>query len=224
MVALAECFSVPLGLATAVWLSEFAPPSPILHRLERILIGFQSIPAIVVGLVAYQLLIGRMGWPLSVGTGTVALAALNVPQVVVFSRLAMGAVPESLREGSYALGATSLQTVWRMVLPASLASLVDQLGLSVARLVGETALLIFTAGINVGPRWGWFQPGETLAIHLWYVRTEGLMPDRASVSAQTGILLVALTTLAIVVGKVGAERIRAGQGGLRAITNDRGKE
>ena len=213
MVSLAECFSLPLGWCAAVWLSEYVRPSSTVRWLERLFIGLQSIPAIVVGLVAFQVIIGALHWPLSVGTGTVALAILNLPQVVVFSRQAMAGVPQSLREGSLALGATPFQTVWTMVLPASLASLVDQMGLSWARLAGEAALLIFTAGLNVGPHWGWFQPGETLAVHLWSVRTEGLMPDRASLAAETGILLIAMTALAIVAAKLLSNRITRRQRG-----------
>ena len=213
MVALAECLSLPLGLATAIWLGDAKLPRRVRDGLDGFFISFQSIPAIVVGLVAFEVLVGYFHWPLSVATGTLALAVLNVPQVVVFSRQAMAAVPDAWREGSLALGATALETVWRMVLPASLLALVDQLGLSFARLAGESALLIFTAGLNVGPHWGWFQPGETLAVRLWQVRTEGLMPDRAALAAETGMVLLAITALALVGSKVWSLRLKAYQSG-----------
>jgi phosphate transport system permease protein len=217
MVLLAEVFSIPLALGLAIWLHEFAPRAAWLSLVERILLGFQGIPTVIVGLLVFQVMIGWLAWPLSVGTGTIALSVFNLAQGVVMGRHAIEGVPEALREGSLALGATPMQTVWRMVLPASLGSLVDQLGLSWARLSGEAALLIFTAGVNVGPHWGWFEPGETLAVHLWYVRTEGLMPDRVSIAAGTGLVLVLLTAAAIIVAKVWANRIRRRQQGIQRV-------
>ncbi len=212
MVILAEGLSVPPGMAVAVWLTDYAPMASWVRWLTRVLIAFQSIPAIVIGLIVYQTFVDRLGWPLSVGTGTIALAVLNLPAVAVLGATVLGEVPGRLREGSLALGATRIQTVWHIVLPDALPALVDQLGYSWARLAGETAALIFTAGINVGPRWGWFQPGETLAVHFWYVRTEGVMPDWRSVAAATGLVLVLITGAAVAGGKLWAARILAKRG------------
>ncbi len=212
MVMLAECFSAPVGMAVAVWLTDYAPPAAWVGWLKRVLIGFQSIPAIVVGLIVYQTLVDGLGWPLSVGSGTIALAVLNLPAVAVLGATVLSEVPGRLREGSLALGATRIQTVWRLMLPAALPALIDQLGYSWARLAGETAALIFTAGINVGPRWGWFQPGETLAVHFWYVRTEGAMPDWRMVAAATGLVLVTITAGAVLGAKLWAARILAKRG------------
>lgn len=207
MVGTAEAASLVLGLGAAVWRTEVAKPGPAIHGYDRLVAATQSLPSIVIGLVVFQVLVQELGWPLSVGAGTVALALLNWPVAARSGQLAFQRVPADLRDASAALGATRMDTFWRLVLPMSLGELVDQAGTGWARLSGEAAALIFTAGINVAPHFGWFQPGETLAVHFWYLRMEGLMPDRAALAAQTGAVLLAMTVVVVLAGKWAARRI-----------------
>lgn len=215
MVLAAEALSWPLAWAAAIWRVEYAPRPTLVRVYDLLLMAFQSLPGIALALVLFSVLVIDWGWPLSVATGTVALAVLNWPVAAVLCQEAMARVPEAWREGSWALGATRFQTLTRIVIPAALPDLAAGLGLSLARLSGETAVLIFTAGVNVGPQWGWFEPGETLAVHLWYVRTEGLMPDRGAVAAATGTVLLALVALGVLGGRWLARRLGAPKEPLR---------
>ncbi|MDA8193610.1 MAG: ABC transporter permease subunit [Thermaerobacter sp.] len=192
MVMMAMAVIAPLGLAVAVQRVEYGRDVWWTRELDRWSRVFLSVPGIVVGLVAYRVLVAELGWPVSILTGTVALAVLNWPFVAVSAGDALAGVPESLREGSLALGTTRWQTWLFAVLPEALPSLVNGLGLAAARMIGESAALIFTAGVNVSPHWGLAAPGETLAVHLWYIRTEGLMPDATGQAAATGIVLLGL--------------------------------
>lgn len=201
MVVIAEAISLPLGMAAAIWRVEYMTHPAIRRLFDLVTVGFQSLPTIVVALVVFDWVVFALHWPLSVGTGVIALSVLNWPLVVVFAREALEGVSDTLREGSLALGATRFQTLTRMILPAGRGALIDGLGLSVARMTGEAAALIYTAGVNVSVHWGWFQPGEGLAVHLWYVRTEGQMPDRAGVAAATGLVLLLLVLIAVVGSK-----------------------
>lgn len=211
MVGTAEGISLLLGLSAAVWRGEFAGAGPLGRLYDRLVLGMQSLPTIVAGLVVFQILIQALGWPLSVGSGAVTLALINWPVAARAGQLAFGRVPGGLRDASAALGASRTQTFWRLVVPMSLAELADQTGLAWARLSGEAAALVFTAGINVGPRFGWFEPGETLAVHFWYIRMEGLMPDRAALAAQTGVVLLAMTVIVVLAGKWVARQIGGGE-------------
>lgn len=201
MVGMAEVISWPLAWAAAIWRVDYAVAGWQRQAFDTVTLAFQSLPGIVLALVLFSALVVAWGWPLSVATGAVALAVFNWPVAAVLCQEAMANVSEAWREGSLALGATRFQTLTRIVIPAALPELATGFGLSLARLSGETALLLFTAGVNVGPHWGWWQPGESLAVHLWYVRTEGLMPDREVVAAATGTVLLAWVAVAVLGGR-----------------------
>ena len=106
---------------------------------------------------------------------------------------ALKTVPREYREASLALGATKWQTIARVVLPAALPGIVTGVTLTAGRAVGETAILIFTAGTTASrliPDFSLSAGGETLAVHMWYVMAIGLVPDRVDIANGTGALLI----------------------------------
>lgn len=202
MVGLAMAVSVPIGLAAALLRVEYIRDRRVADAIESTAELLASLPSVVVGLGLFALLVGVLHWPFSRLTGTAALVAINIPWAAAAAMGVLKAVPDSLREGSLALGATRFQTVRRVVLPRSWPALVSGLGVGGARLLGESAALIFTAGVNAAPGQGWdlWSPGATLAVHLFYARTEGLMPDANGVAAATGVVLLVLLVLLLAVG------------------------
>lgn len=197
MVFLALAFTLPLALAAAILRVEYGESRGWRREFDRVTRTFLSVPSVVMGLVVYRLLVAGLGWPLSVITGTVALALFNWPFMVVVAQDALQGVPDAIREGSLALGATRFQTLVRAVMPAAMPTLVDGAGMALARLMGESAALVFTAGVNVSAHWGLLAPGETLAVHVWYIRTEGIMADAPQQAAATGVVLLALVFFAL---------------------------
>ncbi len=197
MVAATELITFPLAVMAAVYRVEFAQPSWWTGMMDRFSETMLSVPSMVIGLVVVDILIGRWHWPVSVMTGTVALALMNWPFTLVMVTQALRDIPQSYREGSWALGGTRWQTAWRMVLPQSLSVMIELAGLATARLMGETAVLLYTAGMNVGPHFRITGPGETLAVHLWAVRTEGVMPQATAESAATGVVLLGLVVFVL---------------------------
>ncbi|NMP22140.1 ABC transporter permease subunit [Sulfobacillus sp. DSM 109850] len=195
MVGLALVITAPLGLMVAVYQTEYRqrrrPP------LERVRGTWLAAPTIVIGLVVYRVAVGWFHWPISLLTGTLALAVINWPFMVSISESALGGVPASYRQASLALGASRFETVVRVVIPAAAAPLIEGLGMAAARMAGESAALIVTAGINVSRHWGLLAPGETLAVHIWYLRTEGLAAGRDAASAATGVVLLTLVTVVL---------------------------
>lgn len=195
MVGLALGVTVPLAMGVAVYQREYRlKPAPSLSRLRS---TWLSAPTIVLGLVVYRLVVGWWHWPISLLTGVVALAVINWPFMTTVAAGALDAVPDRYREASLALGATRFETVARVVIPAALGPLIEGVGMAAARLAGESAALIMTAGVNVSRHFGLFSPGETLAVHIWYIRTEGVATNRDSEAAATGIVLLLVITVVL---------------------------
>ena len=137
-------FIVPVGVATAVYLEEFADGTKWWNRMIEVNIqNLAAVPSIVYGILGLAFLVRG---PLSLGhvvlAGGLTLGLLVLPVVIIAAREAIRAVPPSIREGSMALGATQWQTIWRQVLPASVPGVATGVILAVSRAIGETAPLI----------------------------------------------------------------------------------
>ena len=137
-------FIVPVGVATAIYLEEYADESRWYNRfIELNIQNLAAVPSIVYGILGLAFLVRG---PLSLGpvvlAGGLTLGLLVLPVVIVAAREAIRAVPSSIREGSMALGATQWQTIWKQVLPASIPGIATGVILALARAIGETAPLI----------------------------------------------------------------------------------
>lgn len=205
MVGITLVVTIPLGLMTAIFQQEYRGSRRRKRSIEviRLRATLLSVPTIVVALIVYRIAVGWWHWPVSVLTGCLALVVINWPFLAAVSAGALASVPDSYREASLALGASRFETTMRVVLPASLGMLIDGWGLSFARLAGETAALIVTAGVNVSRHWSLLGPGETLAVHMWYIRTEGVSANRDGQAAATGVVLMVLITVVVwIAGRV----------------------
>jgi phosphate transport system permease protein len=202
MTAAALLLSVPVGLGAAILRVEYLGSHSAGARLEEVAELLSSLPSVVIGLGLFSLLIAEWHWPFSRLSGTMALVAINLPWVAASAMGLLKQVPDSFREASLALGATRLRTLTRLLLPSLLPGLVAGLGVGGARLLGESAALLFTAGTNasLGAGLNPMAPGATLAVHLFYVRTEGLMPDANQLAAATGVVLLILLVLMLTLG------------------------
>lgn len=199
MVGMTLIVTIPLGLMTAIYQEEYRqnPAKKRVVTVSRVRSTLLSAPTIVVALVVYRIAVGWWHWPVSVLTGVLTLSVINWPFLATISLQALQGVPDSYREASLALGASRFQTTRGVVLPAALGFLVEGWGLAFARLAGESAALIVTAGVNVSRHWSLFGPGETLAVHIWYIRTEGVSFNRGAEAAATGVVLMALIAVVV---------------------------
>lgn len=186
-------FSLPFGIGAGIYMAEYAKPGTFTNVIRLSVEALASVPSIVLGLFGMIIFVNTLGWSFSIFGGALTLALLNLPVLVRVTEEAIRAVPQSYREGSMALGATRWQTVSRAVLPSALPSVLTGVTLVAGRAIGETAILIYTAGVSVArhfPDWRLFQAGETLAVRIWAVKSEGLVPDADRIAAGTGALLV----------------------------------
>jgi phosphate transport system permease protein len=152
LMILCTVFVVPIGVATAVYLEEFADQDRWFNRVIEVNIqNLAAVPSVVYGILGLAFIVRG---PLSLGpvllAGAITLGLLVLPVVIIVAREAIRAVPPSIREGSLALGATKWQTIWKQVLPGSIAGIATGVILALSRAIGETApLLVIGAGSSL---------------------------------------------------------------------------
>ena len=196
---LSTAITLPIGVGAALYLARFARATRFVAAVRMALDTLSSLPSIVYGLFGFLVFVVQMKMGYSLFAGAVVLALLNLPLVVGIAEESMHAVPRELDEASLALGATAVQTAWRVTLPYAWPGILSALVLSIGRVFAESAPLIMTAGTTISRSTAYsldpFRGRETLAVHLWYVNSAGLSPDRAEVSAGTAAVLVVLVAL-----------------------------
>ncbi len=198
LMAITAVIVIPLGVATAIYLEEYADHTRWYNRLVEINIqNLAAVPSVVYGILGLAFIVRG---PLSLGNvllaGGMTLALLVLPVVVIVSREAIRGVPSSIREGSLALGATQWQTIYRQVLPGSIAGIATGIILSLSRAIGETApLLVIGASANTlfNPR-GLDDQFTALPIQIF---TWTQQADRAFVSLAGATILVLMGVLLV---------------------------
>lgn len=208
LVGLAFSVALPLGMASAIYLSEYAGQGRFTQAVRLAIITLAGVPSIVFGLFGLGLFVLFFKFGSSILAGGLTLACMALPTIIVASEEALRAVPAELRAGSLALGATKWQTICRNVLPYAVPGMITGSVLSVGRAAGETAPILLTAAAYYMPRLpkSWFDQCMALPYHLYVLATQYPPNDRVR-AMQYG---VALTLLALVLGiNLGAIFLRA---------------
>ncbi len=197
-------FVVPLGVATAVYLEEYADRNRWWNRMIEVNIqNLAAVPSVVYGILGLAFIVrGPLGLGPVLLAGAITLGLLVLPVVIIVAREAIRAVPPSIREGSLALGATQWQTIWKQVLPGSIAGIATGVILALSRAIGETAPLI-VIGTAVSPRFnpeGLFEEFTALPIQIFdYSKNpnEEFVSLAASTIIVLMVLLLAMNSIAI---------------------------
>ena len=134
--------SVPIGVGAAIYLEEYGRRNFLARSIEINITNLAAVPSIIYGLLGLGLFVRALGMGRSVLAGASTLALLVLPVIILATREALRAVPSSIREGSYALGATKWQTIWYQVLPVAAPGILTGMILALSRAIGETAPLI----------------------------------------------------------------------------------
>ncbi|MGM9652478.1 MAG: phosphate ABC transporter permease PstA [Eubacteriales bacterium] len=192
MTVLTLILAVPAGVFAAVYLTEFAPHGSRIVRVIRMAAETLSgIPSIVYGLFGFLAFVVAARWYFSLAAGVLTLAVMVLPTILRTAEEAILAVPDSLREGSLALGASRVRTIFKIVLPAASRGILSGVILSIGRIVGESAALIFTAGTSPEIALGPFDSARTLAVHMYCLFSEGLHTNEAYATGFVLLLLAA---------------------------------
>ena len=203
VIALTAALALPIGVASAIYLEEYGTHSLLARFIEMNIANLAAVPSIIYGLLGLGVFVRLMGMGRSVLAGAATLALLVLPVVILSTREALRTVPGTIREGSYALGATKWQTIWNQVLPMALPGIMTGLILALSRAIGETAPLIAIGALTYVP----FAPDSVwspftvlpIQVFNWVSRPQ----TDFKVNAAAGILvllalLLAMNTAAIV--------------------------
>lgn len=144
-------FSFPLGVATALWLEEYAPPGWLTRLIQMNIANLAAVPSIVYGILGLAVFVRGLSLGRSVLAGSLTLTLLILPVIIIAAQEAIRAVPGSIRLGAYALGATRWQAVSRQVIPMAMPGIMTGTILALSRAIGETAPLIIIGALAFVP-------------------------------------------------------------------------
>lgn len=202
--------AVPIGVFSAVYLTEYAKRGNPLVKVVRVTTEtLAGIPSIVYGLFGYLVFVIACHFGNSMLSGALTLAIMILPTVMRTTEEALLAVPDSFREGSFGLGAGRLRTVFKVVLPSAVPGILSGIILAIGRIVGETAALIYTSGTVAGIPKDLMHSGRTLSIHMYALLSEGLYMEEAYATAV--VLLVMVLFINMLSGLI-AKRLSAKKG------------
>jgi phosphate transport system permease protein len=162
---LATLIGVPIGFLAGIFLAEYSGKA-FAFTIRYVVDLLNGVPSIVIGIVAYALVVRPMRH-FSALAGGVALGIMMIPIAVRTTEEFLRSVPNSMREGAMALGATRAQTIFTVVVPAAMSGLISGMMLNLARVAGETAPLLFTALGNMFWSKGWLEPIATLPVMIY---------------------------------------------------------
>lgn len=209
MTVLSLIIAVPIGIISAIYLVEYAKRGNKLVGIVRITTETLSgIPSIVYGLFGSLFFVKACGFDLSLLSGALTLSIMILPLIMRTTEEALIAVPDSYREGSFGLGAGKLRTVFRIVLPTAVPGILSGVILSIGRIVGESAALVFTAGTVAEVAKGLFSSTRTLAVHMYAISGEGLYIGQTYATAVVLLLLVIVINAlsGLIAKKIGGEK------------------
>jgi phosphate transport system permease protein len=197
VILLTAIIAVPIGIGAAIYLEEYGKRGRMARLIEINIANLAGVPSIIYGLLGLGLFVRALGLGRSLVAGAATLALLVLPVVILSTREALRTVPNSLREGSYALGATKWQTIWTQVLPMAMPGILTGLILALSRAIGETAPLITIGAITYVPFLpdGLSSPFTVLPIQIfnWVSRPQAEFLRNAA--AAILVLLVLLLTM-----------------------------
>lgn len=207
MLIITLIISVPLGLGAGIYLAEYAKPGKLLTFIRLCIDTMASLPSIVVGLFGLLVFVTATGWGYTIIGGALAITILNLPSLTRVSEAAITEVSAGVKEASLGLGATKWQTIVKIALPTAMPQIITGVILAAGRIFGEAAALIFTAGLTtpilntaadltspVNP-FNIFRPAETLAVHIWKLNSEGIVPDATAIATKSAAVLIIMVLI-----------------------------
>lgn len=205
LVSLTLLVATPLGVGAAIFLIEYAGEQSLSSKFLRSLIGVANfavetlagIPSIIFGLFGYALFVSTLKLGFSLLSAALAGACLVLPTIIRTTEEALLTVPDDYRRGSLALGATKWQTLYKVVLPASIPGIITGIILSVGRVISETAIFYVTLGGSYRMPTSVLDGGRTLALHLYYLAMDTRAFDKAMGTGAVLVVMIILINLLI---------------------------
>lgn len=218
MLVVSLLITIPFGVGAGIYLAEYAKEGKILNFIRLCIETMASLPSIVVGLFGLLVFVKMTKWGFTLFAGALVITVLNLPSLTRVSENAIRAASRGVKEASLGLGATRWQTIKRVILPSAMPQILTGVILAAGRIFGEAAALLYTAGMSAPSLsfnasnlmsktspFNLFRPAETLAVYIWKVNSEGMVPDATRVgngaSAVLIIMVLIFNILARIIGK-----------------------
>ncbi|WP_270621173.1 phosphate ABC transporter permease PstA [Parabacteroides merdae] len=195
LIAGSSIISFPIGIMSGIYMNEYATNGKVVRFIRIMTNNLSGVPSVVFGLFGMSLFVNALGWGDSIIAGSFTLALMSLPLIIRTTEEALKSIDDSFRHGSLALGATKLQTIRRVVLPMAFPNIITGLILSVGRVSGETAPILFTVAAYFLPQLpgSIFDQCMALPYHLYVISTSGTDIEASRGMAYgTALVLIAI--------------------------------
>lgn len=215
MLIISLIITVPFGIGAGIFLAEYAKEGRFVRFVRLSIETMASLPSIVIGLFGLLIFVTYFGWGYSLLAGALSVSILNLPALARVSETAIKESSKKVKEASLGLGATKWQTIKKVILPSAMPQILTGIILASGRIFGEAAAFLYTAGLSAGrlrfsnisltndvSPFSLFKPAETLAVHIWKLNAEGVVPDSAKIASGTSAVLIIAVLLFNVIARL----------------------
>ena len=190
IVFLSVAISTPIGVFSAVYLVEYAKPGKVVRTIRFATESLAGIPSIIYGLFGFVFFVVLLKLNYSLIAGALTLSIMVLPTIIRTTEEALKSVPNTYREGSLGLGVSKLRTIRKVILPSAIPGILTGIILSIGRIVGETAAVLFTAGMVPRIPESIMSSGRTLSVHMYLLAQEGISFEKAYATATVLIFFI----------------------------------
>ena len=196
MLVISLIITVPIGIGAGIYLAEYAKEGIVLNIIRLSLETMSSLPSIVIGMFGLLVFVNLAGWGYSIIAGALSVSILNIPSMTRISETAIRHASKKVKEASLGLGASKWQTIKKLTLPIAMKDILTGIILASGRIFGEAAAFLYTAGLSSAmpnfnnisltgktSAFSLFRPAETLAVHIWKLNSEGIVPDASAIAS-----------------------------------------
>lgn len=210
IVALTLLISTPISILSAIYLNEYAKESKMTNLIRFAIDGLVSVPSIVYGLFGFSLFVTILkdftnGY--SILSGSLTLCIMILPVLIKTIEEALKTIPQDLREASLGVGASKVQTIFKIILPSCIGNIVSAIILGMGRIVSESAPLLLTAGMVYFMPEGIFSSSRTLTTHLYYLASEGIDSHAKAQAYATAAVLVIIVIVLNLITRLVASKL-----------------
>lgn len=215
MLVISLLITIPIGIGAGIYLAEYAKEGYLLRFIRLSLETMSSLPSIVIGMFGLLVFVNMFGFGYSIIAGALSISILNIPSMTRICENAIKEASKKVKEASLGLGASRWQTIKCVILPTAMKEILTGIILSSGRVLGEAAAFLYTAGLSSGglnfnsisltnstSAFSLFRPAETLAVHIWKLNSEGIVPDATQIANGTAAVLILLVLIFNIVAKL----------------------
>lgn len=225
MLIIALIISVPIGLGAGIYLAEYAKEGIVVRIIRLSIETMSSLPSIVVGMFGMLIFVNKLGFGYSILSGALSVSIINIPALTRISENAIKSASTRVKEASLGLGATKWQTIKKLIIPIAMSEILTGIILAAGRIFGEAAAFLYTAGLSTSmlrfdsisftgnSAFSLFRPAETLAVHIWKLNAEGIVPDATAIANGSAAVLILAVILFNVISKLIGNKLFKGYSG-----------